>query len=520
MDSRGNRGDTQGKSYDNERGRPLSMLIRRATGRYKETKFYWVGKGVGFAHSTGCISRRAKPWEREGAILLSRFRRSEGKGIAQSVLETPEKIRELQRKLYRKAKQEKEYRFYLLYDKIYRMDILSHAYRLVRANKGAPGIDGKTFEQIEERGGTEKYLEEIAGELKRKDYKPQAVRRVYIPKTTGGKRPLGIPVIKDRVVQMAVKIVIEPIFEADFQNNSYGFRPKRNAHQAVDDVKNHLFKGRTKVIDADISKYFDTIPHDKLMQVVAKRVVDKQILKLIKMWLRAPIVEERGDGKKECKGSDKGTPQGGVISPLLANIYLNVLDTLWVVKKVQERLGARLVRYADDSVILCRGNTGRILKGIKRVLDDLGLILNEEKTCVVDARHGSFNLLGFTIGVKRSTRTGRTYPHIEPSKKAQQQIRSEIKRLTTEHYSAVPTEVVIRRVNEVARGWVGYFRYGNCTKALVTLKRYLVYRMRIYQRRKHHYCSFGYKAYPDRYYFDSLGLYEVPTKAPWANASG
>jgi group II intron reverse transcriptase/maturase len=436
------------------------------------------------------------------------------------VLETPEKIRELQRKLYRKAKQEKEYRFYLLYDKIYRMDILNHAYKLVRANKGAPGIDGETFEQIEERGGTEKYLEEIAEELKRKDDKPQAVRRVYIPKATGGKRPLGIPVIKDRVVQMAVKIVIEPIFEADFQNNSYGFRPKRNAHQAVDDVKNHLFKGRTEVIDADISKYFDTIPHDKLMQVVAKRIVDKQILKLIKMWLRAPIVEEREDGKKEYKRNDKGTPQGGVISPLLANIYLNVLDTLWAVKKVQERLGARLVRYGDDSVILCRGNTGRILKGIKRVLDDLGLTLNEEKTCVVDARQESLNFLGFTIGMKRSTRTGRTYPHIEPSKKAQQQIRSEVKRLPTEQYSAVPTEVVIRRVNEVVRGWVGYFRYGNCTKALVTLKKYLVYRMRVYQRRKHHYCSFGYKAYPDRYYFDSLGLYEVPTKAPWAKATG
>jgi RNA-directed DNA polymerase len=437
------------------------------------------------------------------------------------VLETPEKIRELQRRLYRKAKQEKEYRFYLLYDKVYREDILSHAYRLVRANKGAPGIDGETFEQIEEReGGTERYLEEIAGELKRKDYKPQAVRRAYILKAAGGKRPLGIPVIKDRVVQTAMKMVIEPIFEADFQNNSYGFRPKRDAHQAVDDVRNQLFEGRTEVIDADISRYFDTIPHGKLMQVVAKRIVDKQILKLIKMWLKAPIVEEREDGKKEYQRNDKGTPQGGVISPLLANVYLNVLDTLWAVKKVQERLGARLVRYADDSVVLCRGNTGRILKGIKKVLEDLGLTLNEEKTCVVDARQESFSYLGFTLAMKRSKRTGRTYPHIEPSKKAQKQIRSEIKRLTTEQYSAVSTEVVIRKVNEVARGWVGYFRYGNCTKALVTLKRYLIYRMRIYLRRKHHYRSFGYKAYPDRYYYDSLGLYEVPTKAPWAKAAG
>ncbi|MFA6999842.1 MAG: group II intron reverse transcriptase/maturase [Candidatus Paceibacterota bacterium] len=433
------------------------------------------------------------------------------------MLKTPDNIRELQRKLYRKAKQEKEYRFYLLYDKIYRLDILNHAYRLVKANKGAPGIDGEAFDSIEEKeGGVEKYLEEIAGTLKRKDYKPQAVRRVNIPKPAGGKRPLGIPVIKDRVVQMAVKIVIEPIFEADFQENSYGFRPKRSAHQAVEDVRNHLLKGKTDVIDADISKYFDTIPHDKLMQLVAKRIVDKQILKLIKMWLKAPIVEEREDGKKEYKGNDKGTPQGGVISPLLANIYLNVLDTLWAVKKVQERLGARLVRYADDSVVLCRGNTDRILTGIKRVLDDLGLTLNEEKTRIVDARQESFDFLGFSIGMKRGLRTGKIYPHTEPSKKALKHIRSEIKQLTTERYSATPTAVVIRRVNEVARGWVGYFRYGNCTKTMSALKGYLVYRMRIYLRRKHHYRSFGYKAYPDRYYYDSLGLYEVPTKAPWS----
>ena len=186
-------------------------------------------------------------------------------------------------------------------------------------------------------------------------------------------------------------------------------------------------KARTEVIDADISKYFDTIPHDKLLQLVAKRIVDKHILKLIKMWLKAPIVEEREDGKKEYKGNDKGTPQGGVISPLLANIYLNVLDTLWTVKKVQEKLGARLVRYADDCVILCRGNTDRILKGVKRVLDDLGLTLNEEKTRVVDARQESFKFLGFTIGMKRGIRTGRSYPHIEPSKKALEHIRSEIK---------------------------------------------------------------------------------------------
>jgi group II intron reverse transcriptase/maturase len=449
------------------------------------------------------------------------FQKKGRKGDCTSVLTTPEKIRELQRKLYRKAKQEKEYRFYLLYDKVYRLDILNHAYRLVKANKGAPGIDGETFERIEQReGGVERYLEEIAGGLKRKGYKPQAVRRVYIPKASGGKRPLGIPVIRDRVVQMAVKIVIEPIFEADFQDNSYGFRPKRSAHQAVDDVTKHLFAGRTEVIDADISKYFDTIQHDKLLQLVAKRIVDKQILKLIKMWLKAPIVGEREDGKKECKGNEKGTPQGGVISPLLANIYLNVLDTLWVVKRVQERLGARLIRYADDCVILCRGNTDRILKGIKRVFDDLGLTLNEEKTHVVDARQEMFHFLGFTIGMKRGRKTGKMYPHAEPSKEAQKHVRAEIKQLTTKRYSAIPTEVVIRRVNEIARGWAGYYHYGNCTKAMSSLGDYLVYRVRVYLRRKHHYHSLGYRAYPDRYFYDTLGLYEVPAKAPWANAPG
>jgi group II intron reverse transcriptase/maturase len=313
------------------------------------------------------------------------------------MLKTPEKIRELQRKLYQKAKQQKEYRFYLLYDKVYRLDILTHAYNLVRANKGAPGIDGETFECIGEReGGVEKYLEAIAGELKRNEYKPQPVRRVYIPKSGGGRRPLGIPTIRDRVVQMAVKIVIEPIFEADFLDNSYGFRPKRNAHQAVDDVRKHLLQGKMSVIDADISKYFDTIPHDKLLQLVAKRIVDKNILSLIRMWLKAPVVEEHEDGKKEYKGNDKGTPQGGVISPLLANIYLNVLDTLWKTKQVQERLGARLVRYADDVVVVCQGNIERILEGIKTVLNDLGLTLNEEKTKVVDARHESFTFYSLT----------------------------------------------------------------------------------------------------------------------------
>jgi RNA-directed DNA polymerase len=272
-------------------------------------------------------------------------------------LETPEKIRDLQRKLYLKAKNEPKFRFYLLQDKVWREDVLQHAYRLVRANGGAPGIDGVTFQSIETGAGEAKFVLTLHQELKEKTYRAQPVRRVYIPKADGNTRPLGIPTIRDRVAQMAVKIVIEPIFEADFEDCSFGFRPKRDAHQAVEAVRQALYRAHPYVLDADLQQYFDTIPHDQLMVVMAGRISDRHILNWIKQWLSAAVVEEDQEGKRQTRKPTRGTPQGGVISPLLANIYLNLFDRKFRSYCRSTGLAAELVRYADDFVILMRGGS-------------------------------------------------------------------------------------------------------------------------------------------------------------------
>ena len=441
------------------------------------------------------------------------------------MLVTPENIRTLQRKLYCKAKQEPAFRFYALYDKVYRADILSHAYALVRANKGSAGIDGKTFEAIETQEGVTAYLAELEEALKNKTYKPGPVKRVMIPKADGSQRPLGIPTIRDRVAQMALKLVIEPIFEADFCKTSYGFRPKKSAHEAVDDVAYTLYSGYTEVIDADLTKYFDTIPHAKLLAVVAERISDGEVLHIIKMWLKAPVMEVDNDGKKRNigggKGNRKGTPQGGVISPLLSNLYLHILDRIWERNNLQQRLGARIVRYADDIVLLCRrGKSGKVMTVLRQVLERLELTLNEVKTKVVNAHQERFNFLGFSIRMERSSKSGNLYTHVEPLKKSQRIIKDRVTELTKRARTVKPLEAVVREVNATVRGWVGYFHYRNCSSAFKAVRNHVEERLRTHLRKRHKIKDrgAGYIRFSKRVLYGKYGLYQVPTTAGWTRA--
>ena len=441
------------------------------------------------------------------------------------MLTTPESIRTLQRKLYRKAKQEPACRFHALYDKVYRADILSHAYHLVRANKGGAGIDGVTFEAIEENEGAPTFIGELEEALRNKTYKPDPVKRVMIPKSDGSQRPLGIPTIRDRVAQMAVKLVIEPIFEADFCATSYGFRPKKSAHDAVDDVAYTMYSGYTEIIDADLSKYFDTIPHANLMATVAERICDGEMLRLIQMWLKAPIMEVDKDGTKRNigggKGNRKGTPQGGVISPLLSNLYLHILDRIWERNNLQQRLGARIVRYADDIVILCRRNkSDKAMAVLRRILERLKLSLNETKTKIVNAHKGSFDFLGFSIQMGESRKTGKLYPHVQPSKKSLQIIKDRVTELTKRTRTVMPLAWIVNEVNSTVRGWVGYFHYRNCSSALKNLRHHAEERLRTHLRKRHKIKDMGagYFRFSSRALYGKYGLYKVPTTAGWTKA--
>ncbi len=392
-----------------------------------------------------------------------------------------EKVRQLQRRLWVCAKSSKTRRFHALYDRIYRSDVLREAWRRVRSNGGAAGIDGETIQAIEQRG-LEEFLLEIEAALRAGRYRPSAVKRRYIPKADGKQRPLGIPTVRDRVVQMAAKLVIEPIFEADFQPCSYGFRPKRNATQALEAIREAGNRGYNFVVDADIQGYFDGIDRNTLMELVKERISDRRVLKLIRQWLEAGVME---DGT--VRETLAGTPQGGVISPLLANIYLNKLDRIWAARC--SSLGV-LVRYADDFVAMCRTESAakEALRRIELVMNRLGLRLHPEKTRMVDLRRGkgSFVFLGCTIRKKRSILRNPRWHFMQrwPSPKATKRVRERVHELTDSRHSGKDVKQVIATLNPVLRGWGNYFRSGNAERKFNQLDSYVYNRLAQWMSRR------------------------------------
>lgn len=415
-----------------------------------------------------------------------------------SEMSDAERVFSLQCKLYQKAKQEKCYKFYVLYDKMFQKHMLRAAWEAVKANHGSPGIDGMSITDVEQRGVTD-YLSALGEELRTKRYQPQAVKRVMIPKANGGERPLGIPTVKDRIVQTACKLLLEPIFEADFEDSSYGFRPERSSADALGAIKGYLKGGKSEVLDADLSKYFDTIPHDKLLIGLKERISDPRILALIYQWLKAPIYE---DGNyKGGKKNKVGTPQGGVISPLLANIYLNLLDRIINhPMSLFSQNGVKIVRYADDFVLMGHQIGTEVKERLKRLLSRMGLSLNEEKTRTVEAKEESFNFLGFTIRYDKDLMdSNKRYWNIIPSRKSEQKIREKIKTYLDKHghYTA---QQVSAGLNKMLRGWLNYFDIKGVSYPAMSkrrLRHYLQESMnRYYNRKSQRKCRlYGQKAF-------------------------
>jgi RNA-directed DNA polymerase len=389
-------------------------------------------------------------------------------------LATPESVQELRKALYERAKRDPGLRFYSLYDKVYREDVLAQAYALSRANKGAAGPDGVTFEDIEGSGGPGPLLARLAEELKTKQYRPGPVRRVYIPKANGGERPLGIPDIRDRVVAMAVKLVLEPIFEADFDVDSYGFRPGRDAHQALEAVRESVASGMVWFVDADVSRCFDTIPHDKLLRTVASRVVDGSMLALIKKSLTAPVVDER-EGSRRVRPR-AGTPQGGPASPLLANIYLHLLDRSFRSHVERGNLQGRLVRYCDDFVIICPRHPRREREWAEQLMARLGLTLHPDKTRVVHVGEEWVNFLGYRVHRRPSGRVA-----LDISKKAMSRIHDTLR--TTTRRTFLSQEELISELNVYIRGAGEYFRLAE-PRTLWNLDRFVLARIARWARHK------------------------------------